>query len=233
MFSENPASKNLSGLLKYLAQTNGGAASRLPSLHEIARELGISIASLREQLEVARVMGLVEIRPKTGLRKLDYRLSPILKQSLAYGILVNESLFQEFSDLRKHLETVYWMEAVNLLVEDDQNYLKTLVKSAKAKLHALPIQIPHLEHRELHLSIYSKLGNLFVHDLLEVYWDMYENLGLNQYTDLNYLEGVWDYHERMVNAICEGQMEAGYKALIDHMALINQRATRKPTGNFE
>ncbi len=233
MFSDTTASKSLSEFLRYLAKAQGGEDSRLPPLHEIAKDLGISIASLREQLEVARVMGLVEIRPKTGLRKLPYTFAPIVKQSLAYGISSNSSLFDHFSDLRNHLEAAFWMQAVNLLNEIDHIYLKELVQSAKSRLHRVPIQIPHAEHRELHLSIYKRLDNTFVKDLLTVYWDMYEEVGLNQFTDINYLEGVWGYHERMIEAICTGQLDIGYRELIDHMALINRRAIKRSASKFE
>lgn len=233
MFSENRATKNLSDFLRYLAQIPDGDDARLPSLQAIARELGISIASLREQLEVARIMGLVEIKPKTGLRKLKYSLSPILKHSLTYGISTNDILFNEYSDLRNHIEAAYWMQAVQLLNEEDHTHLKELLINAKVKLNNTPVQIPHIEHRELHLSIYRKLPNIFVKDLLEVYWDLYEEVGLNQFKDLTYLEAVWNYHEKMVESICAGQLETGYRALLDHMELISRRATKKPSGNFE
>ncbi|NMD31116.1 MAG: GntR family transcriptional regulator, partial [Chloroflexi bacterium] len=53
-----------SEFLKYLARHSQSAEDdRLPPLADLSRELGISIASLREQLEVARAMGLVEVRP--------------------------------------------------------------------------------------------------------------------------------------------------------------------------
>lgn len=233
MFSENRTSKNLSDFLRYLAQIPGGDDTRLPSLQEIAKELGISIASLREQLEVARIMGLVEIKPKTGLRKLQYSFAPIIKHSLSYGISINDALFSEYSDLRNHIEAAYWMQAVQLLTEDDHNRLKELLISAKKKLNSTPVQIPHSEHRELHLSIYRKLPNTFVNDLLNVYWDLYEEVGLNQFRDLTYLEAVWSYHDKMVESICAGQLEIGYRALLDHMELISRRSTKKPSGNFE
>ena len=66
----------LSPFLEYLAESSEQESDRLPPLIEISKKLDVSIASLREQLEVARMMGLVEIKPKTGLRKLDYSFLP-------------------------------------------------------------------------------------------------------------------------------------------------------------
>jgi hypothetical protein len=43
------------------------------------------------------------------------------------------------------------------------------------------------------------------------------------YTDFAYLQTVWGYHRKMVEGICSGDVEAGYRALIDHVDLIHQR----------
>jgi hypothetical protein len=63
---------------------------------------------------------------------------------------------------------------------------------------------------------------------LEAYWDLYEAVGMNLYTDFNYLEQVWKYHQLMVDAICTNQIALGYQALVEHKDLIHQRPK---TGN--
>ncbi len=228
-------SKNfeLSPFLEYLAESSEQDNDRLPPLFEISKKLGVSIASLREQLEVARVMGLVEIKPKTGLRRLDYSFLPGLLNNLAYALRVDNDHFQEFSDLRNHLESSYWLQAVALLTSDDHEHLRSLVVDAKRKLKGNPIQIPQLEHKELHLCIYRRLNNPFVAGILEAYWEMYEAEGLSLYADLEYLKIVWDYHEQMVEAICSGDFQRGFQALMDHMDLIAHRPPAARSGKFE
>ena len=51
--------------MRYLAN-NPEAERSLPPLKDLSEELGISLASLREQLEVARALGLVEVTPAAG-----------------------------------------------------------------------------------------------------------------------------------------------------------------------
>jgi DNA-binding FadR family transcriptional regulator len=233
MLRERASSETLSEFLKYLAtveQNNGG---RIPSLAELSGQFGISIASLREQLEVARALGLVEVRPKTGMRSLPYSFRPAVKQSLTYAIAIDASQFQTYSDLRNHIETAYFLEAVALLTSEDHNYLMELVESAKQKLHGSPVQIPHQEHRNLHLSIYKHLENPFVAGLLEAYWELYEAVGLSVYTDINYLEQVWQYHQKMVEEIRAGNYSNAYQVLIDHMNLLNQRSKSLSRQKFE
>ena len=207
-------------------QTNG--ADRLPPLSKMSKELRVSVSYLREQLEVAKALGFVEARPRTGIRRLPFSFLPAVYQSASYAIAMQPDLFWQFSDLRIHIEAAYWNEAVKKLSREDQQALKYLLERAWNKLRGHPIEIPHLEHRELHLKIYSRLNNPFVQGILEAYWDLYEAVGMNLYTDYNYLEQVWKYHQLMVDAICTNQIELGYQALVEHKDLIHQRPK---TGN--
>jgi DNA-binding FadR family transcriptional regulator len=206
---------------------------RIPSLTDLSKDLGVSVASLREQLEVARALGFVEVRPKTGIRRLPFSFRPAVEQSLAYAIALDANYFTLFSNLRRHVEESYWYEAVMLLDDGDKQDLRELIIRAQEKLHRTPIQIPQLEHRELHTWIYRRLNNVFVMGILDSYWDLYEAVGLDVYTDLNYLQQVWEYHHKMVEAICNGNFEYGYKALTDHMDLLNLRSKVSPRQLFE
>ena len=224
MFRERTLPDSLSEFLRYLAQHGDANGQQLPALNELSRELGVSIASLREQLEVARALGLVEVRPRTGTKRLPYTFTPAVRQSLRYALILNNEYFQKYSELRKHIESAYWYEAIKLLTDDDKLELQSLLARAKEKLHGSPIQIPHEEHRKLHLVIYRRLENPFVTGLLEAYWDAYEAVGLNVFTGgLSYLEDVWEYHTQMVEAICNNDYEAGYQALIQHTDLLYHR----------
>jgi len=223
MILRERVSPKISEFLRYLA-SHQEAESSLPSLSELSRELGISVAGLREQLEVARALGLVEVRPRTGTRRLAYSFAPAVKQSLTYALALNQSYFQKYSELRTHIENAYWDEAVALLTEDDKHELQNLITHAFEKLRGIPVQVPHEEHRKLHLIIYSRLNNPFVTGLLEGYWEAYESVGLNMYAGgMDHLEEVWGYHQTMVESICNGNYAAGRKALVTHIDLFAQR----------
>ncbi len=213
----------ISEFMRYLAN-NPEAERGLPALKDLSEELGISVASLREQLEVARALGLVEVRPRLGMKRRDYSFTPAVRQSLRYALALNDDHFRKFSELRNHVETAFWYEAVEKLTEGDKHELRSLVRRAMEKLHHNPIQVPHEEHRILHLLIYSRLENPFVTGILEAYWDSYEAVGLNVFVgDLHYLLQVWDYHSQIVEAICIGDTRSGYDALVAHTDLLFQR----------
>ena len=222
MLREQPFPE-ISEFMRYLAN-NPEAERSLPPLKDLSEELGISVASLREQLEVARALGLVEVRPRLGMKRRDYSFTPAVRQSLRYALALNDDNFRKFSELRNHVETAFWYEAVEKLTDEDKQELRSLVKRATEKLHRNPIQVPHEEHRNLHLLIYSRLENPFVTGILEAYWDSYEAVGLNVFVgDLHYLLQVWDYHSQIVEAICREDARSGYDALVAHTDLLFQR----------
>jgi DNA-binding FadR family transcriptional regulator len=229
---QRDAPDQLSPFLRYLA-TRAGDDEKIPSLNELSKELKVSTAALREQLEVARAMGIVDVRPRTGMRRRAYSFGPAVLQSLFYALTVSPECFESFSDLRNHIEASFWKQAVSRLTPTDHADLSALLGRAEEKMRREPVQIPHAEHRALHMTIYRRLDNPFVTGLLEAYWDMYEAVGLALYTDLAYLETVWQYHRRMVEAICAGDLDAGYQALIDHVDLIHQRSRRLSRQRFE
>jgi DNA-binding FadR family transcriptional regulator len=211
--------ENLSEFMRYLA-AHPLADECLPPLSTLSAELGVSVAILREQLEVARALGLVDVRPRTGIKRLPFTFLPAVRQSLSYAMALDRKHFEMFADLRQNIEASYWYEAVGKLTSEDREQLKGLITSAWAKLDGRPIQIPHDEHKQLHLTIFCRLNNPFVSGILEAYWESYEAIGLNVFTDYAYLRSVWQYHEKMVTAIDNGDYEAGYRALVEHTELL-------------
>ena len=193
---------------------------RIPSLTTLSNELGVSVARLREQLEVAKALGFVEARPRTGIRRLPYSFTPAIWQSLSFAIAVDPDQFMSFAILRRQIELAFWDQAVQLLTEYDRETLKDLMVKAFQKLNGTPIRIPHAEHKQLHLTIYSQLNNPFVLGILEAFWEAYEAIRLNLYSEYNYLLEVWNYHQQMVDAICSGNFDAGYRALLEHTDLL-------------
>jgi hypothetical protein len=66
--------------------------------------------------------------------------------------------------------------------------------------------------------------------LLEAYWDAYEAVELNTYADYAYLQEVWRYHERIVEAICHRRGCRRASAwLIEHMQAVE--CARRGDGN--
>jgi DNA-binding FadR family transcriptional regulator len=224
---------HLSHLLSYLAEESAKGTEYLPSLSDLSKTLGMSVSTLREELQVARAMGWVEVKPRVGIKCLQYSFKPCVSKSLAYAVSTDKKLFRQFSDLRNHIEASYWYQAVSGLTKEDYRELNQIIQRAQQKLRSDPIQIPHREHRDLHMTIYHRLDNVFVIGILESYWDIYEAVGLGVYEDRKYLERVWSYHQQMVDSITNNDFLSGYQALIAHMDLLFQRDQENSLIRFE
>src|SRR6476659_6449562 len=135
-------SPELSEFLRYLA-THEEVENGLPSLKNLSLELGVSLPSLREQLEVARALGLVEIKPRLGMRRRDYSFTPAVRQSLGYALALNNEHFRKYEELRNHVESAFWHKAVQKLNEEDKQDLQSLVACAWEKLRGTPVRVPH------------------------------------------------------------------------------------------
>lgn len=209
-----------SEFLNYLVAQDVDPGERLPTLAEMSEEIGISVGKLREQLEVARSMGLVSVRPRVGVQRESFDFLPAVRGSALFALATDEASFSDFNELRRAIETCLWSPAVVRLTDDDKERLQEIVAQAWDKLEGEPVHIPNEEHRQLHLTIYGRLDNPFVRGILEAYWDIYEASELTRLASYQYWLDVWRYHERIVDAICEGEFERGRKLMIEHFELL-------------
>jgi DNA-binding FadR family transcriptional regulator len=209
-----------SELIRYLISQELKPGERLPALTELSKELGVSVGKLREELEVARQLGFVSVRPRLGTRRETFDFQPAVRAGLFFGLASGEATFEQFSALRQTLETSMWCEAVSRLTQADKAHLNELVALAWEKLRGRPVHIPNGEHRQLHLTIFSRLDNPFVRALLAAYWDAYEATELTRFADYQYWLDVWTFHQRIVEAIEAGEVDLGQRLLVEHFQLL-------------
>jgi DNA-binding FadR family transcriptional regulator len=211
-----------SDLLEYIIQAGFAPGDRLPTINELQSDehLGISISKVREQLEVARALGLVEVKSKTGMKMRSYSFTPAVRLSLFFALAQDQRNFELFGEVRNHMEVAFWNEACARLEDEDKRVMRDCLDKAHAKLNGKPVRIPTEEHRTFHLTVFKRLDNPFVMGILEAYWDAYNAVELNRYSDYSYLQQVWSYHERIFEAICNGDYERAKSLFIDHTNLI-------------
>jgi DNA-binding FadR family transcriptional regulator len=170
----------------------------------------------------------VEVRPRLGIETRDFSPAAALSVSMRFALAKDRSYFDQIEELREVIEANYWHQAVQALNEGDKKDLMDLMERAWTLLKGEPVQIPHEEHRQLHLTIFSRLENEFVKGFLHAYWDAYESVGLNVFTDYPYLEAVWEHHQVMVDAILDKNLDIGHQALVEHFGILHRRSGSTP-----
>jgi DNA-binding FadR family transcriptional regulator len=209
-----------SRFLQFLIDEGIEPGERLPTLAKMSEALGISVGKLREQLEVARFLGLVSVRPKVGIQRERFDFETAVLPIILFALGTGEAAFAQLSQLRQAVEKGAWPEAVALLTAEDVDRLQELVDRAWAKLRGSPIRVPNEEHRQFHMTIYGRLDNPFLLGLLEAYWDAYMASELTRFVGYQYWLDVWDYHERITDAIRQGGHEEGLALLQSHFKLL-------------
>lgn len=231
-----PEIKLESDVLDYLVSRAFQPGDRLPTINELQspEHLGVSISKVREQLEVARALGFVEVRSKTGMRLKPYSFTPAVSLSLSFAMALDLHNFELFSELRNHIEVSFLEEAARKLLDDDIATLQNTISTARAQLNGNQkgghIRIPNEAHREFHLTLFKRLENPFVMGILEAYWDAYNAAELNRYADYHYWQQVWDYHERILDAICRADFDSARAIFTEHTRLLRHQPNMQNIG---
>jgi DNA-binding FadR family transcriptional regulator len=213
-------------ILKYLVDEGPKGSDepvKLPPLGNLAKELGVSRGKLREDLITAQAYGLVEMRPGDGTYICPFDFYAAIRPAVLYSIACDKQNFDRFYQVRARLEVVFWEQAVCALDQADYEALDRIVERAERKLKGVPIEIPHDEHRDLHLRVFSKLDNPFVQGLLNTYWDAYEAVELHRYFELSYYERMWSSHRKLVGLLREERHQEGKEVLIQHFSILEDR----------
>jgi DNA-binding FadR family transcriptional regulator len=217
----------MQGILGYLIDTGLAACedgpAKLPSMQALAREMGVSRGKVREELIAAQAYGIVEMRPGDGTYVLPFDIYDAVRPAVLYSIACDRENFEHYRKLRVYLEVTFWDEAIQALDADDLDRLAGIVARAEAKLSGSPIQIPHAEHRQMHMRIFSKLENPFVQGLLRAYWDTYEVIEMHLFYQLSHYEAMWTSHRAMVEALQDGRPEEGKDVLVEHFSILEHR----------
>ena len=213
-----------SDILRFIIDSGYRPGDQLPTIQEVSKELGVSVAKTREAMEIARALGMLEIKPGRGMRVKPFDFAPAVSISSLYAIGLDEGNFAHLRDLRDGVEIQFWEAAVRCLTPEDIVELRRLMAEASRQLERHPVQVPIREHRAFHMMLFSRLENPFVLGILEAFWDAYEAFGLHLYRDISYHRNVWSFHEQIVDAIEAGDIEASRGLLIEHMNLLGTRS---------
>ena len=212
-----------SDILRFIVENGYQPGDSLPTIQEISQVLGVSVAKTRESLEIARALGVVDIKPGRGTRVENFAFGPVVTLSALYAIGQDGANFARLREVRNALEIQFWEDATGLLLPEDIAHLRELLTAADHLLERQPVQVPAQEHRAFHITIFSRLDNPFVQGMLESFWAAYEAFGLNLYQDLSYHRTVWEYHARIVGAIEAEDVDRGRQLLVEHMNLLQNR----------
>ena len=204
---------------------------KIPSERELSSELGISRQSIREALNRAEVMGLIEVRQGEGSFILS-SLEGLLKPPLTVIIEKEVERIFDFLEIRKLVEG--WcaekaaLEATSEELKDMKEILdKMKIVASKDK------QWEELD-LELHLSIAKATHNIIaihIMDALKVNFSLFFKFTKSMPSSER-LDVLWQHHHEIIDAIVRKNSRLAKQKVVDHLNFIEEKI-RKDMGKMQ
>jgi DNA-binding FadR family transcriptional regulator len=161
------------GLTGFIRENRLSPGDRLPSETLLADLLGVSRPSLREASRSLQALGIVDVRPGSGLYVSDFSFHPLIDQ-LPYGLADSAAAFQEILTVREGMESGL-MPALARLPASTELVECAAIAERMAVYEQRGEAIDAVD-RDFHLRLYRPLGNTLVDRLIELFWDVFARL---------------------------------------------------------
>jgi DNA-binding FadR family transcriptional regulator len=192
----------------------------LPTEAQLAEQLRVSRAVLREALRSLESLGLIHSRRGEGRFVSDFSMRPIL-ENLGYSMLIDPLDVLEIVDVRQCLETGFIGTAIESMDDETLAELQARIDTMRQRA---ALGESFLEHdHAFHCAIYQRTDNRLLKRLLVVFREVYKNLrdeSLLIPTDpVNEVAN----HEAILEAIDAKDAQAAQQRIIDHFTDIKRR----------
>ncbi|MCC7353428.1 MAG: FadR family transcriptional regulator [Anaerolineae bacterium] len=205
---------------EYVILNNLQPGDPLPTEAQLAEQLGVSRAVVREGLRALESLGVIHSKRGEGRYVSSFSLDPIL-QNLGYSMLVDVEDVQEILDVRQQLEVGFVREAIAAMNEETLVQLRGLVAEMHRKAAAR--KIFRQEDLKFHRLIYEKVGNKFLLKLLDVFWEVSKNLRYQTLLLPIDLIAEAKNHKEILRAIEAKQVEEAQRQIVAHFDSVRAR----------
>ena len=195
---------------------------KIPSERELAADLRISRQSIREALNRAAVMGLIEVRQGEG----SFILSSVkksLKPPLTLIIEKEASRIFDFLEIRKLVEGWCAEKAAIEATEEDLENMAGILDEMK-KVASKDKQWEELD-LDLHLSFAKATHNVIAVHIMEAlksnfkpFFRFTKSMPSSEKVDI-----LWQHHYEIFKAIKQRDPETSKKKVIDHLDYIREK----------
>lgn len=200
-------------LRQYILDQGLGPGDALPSEGELATRLEMGKTSIREGIRRLETLGIVEVRHGRGLFVGRFSFAPLIEQ-LPYSLAMDSVPFRDLLQVRRALEEGLVVQAAARLTEADLSTLDDLV--AQMRTGSQDGRVPPDVDRAFHLALFAPLGNRFVSELQEVFWDIFHRAV--EHVPARPGLHTADDHANIVTAIRSGDALRMTRAIADHFA---------------
>lgn len=232
MISSTPAATetNQDRLKRYMLERGYEMGQSLPPEPLLAKELGISRASLREAISALQSQGILVSHHGKGTYVSPFNFASV-ESSLAFHISLQskanpDALSHELDELvamREIIESALVAELIDTYRQADILALYALT-TQMAQSAERGVEFVEKDWR-FHTYLYRRSGNTMLLNLLDTFWAICNQVRKPN-PPIEFLITNAENHRRIVDAISERDAHAASKAMRVHF-----EALRLPTGN--
>lgn len=195
---------------------------KIPSERDLAADLGISRQSIREALNRAEVMGLIEVRQGEGSFILS-SVNKSLKPPLTIILEKEAERIFEFLEIRRLIEGWCAKKAATEATHADLKNMEEILNKMK-KVASKDKQWEELD-LELHLSFAKATHNLIAIHMMEAlkanfrpFFRFAKSMSRSEKIDV-----LWKHHFEIFSAIKNRDAKAAQKKVINHLNFIEEK----------
>lgn len=195
---------------------------KIPSERDLVADLGISRQSIREALNRAAIMGLLEVRQGEGSFILS-SINKSLKPPLTIIIEKEAERVFEFLEIRKLIEGWCAEKAASEATDNDLNNMKQILDKMK-KVASKDKQWEELDLK-LHLSFAEATHNVIAVHMMEAlkanfkpFFKFTKSMPRAEKIDV-----LWQHHHEIFTAIKNRNPKMAKKKVIEHLNFIEQK----------
>jgi TRAP transporter TAXI family solute receptor len=213
---KNVADEIAEFLQRKIIEMNLKEGDRLPSHEDLAQQLGVSKASLREGLQKLSAMGAIDLKHGLGTVVAKPKLSNFIKL-LAPRLVTKGSTLSDLFEARKCIESYTVANAAIKRKEEDIRDLKHLLSQMDEALHGEDTETFLRRDVEFHNAIAKAGKNEVLMEMLNVLNELllfYENLTQRMPGGI---EKAFDFHKQIFSAIRDKNQTLACRLMEEHI----------------
>jgi DNA-binding FadR family transcriptional regulator len=214
----------------YIIENHLKPGDMLPPAAEIAAQLGVSSATLREAFRSLEALGVLRTKHGVGTFIRAYDLSPIL-DNLSFSLLFAHESLIKMVQIREAMEIGLIPAVVEQITEEDICDLETILAQMKDDNSKEGLEIV------FHRTLYRCLNNALIPQFLDIFWLVHRDFLHRSMIVSADAINRWQIHAPIVDAIKTRDAANAVEAMRSHFDGIRNQSDlvqthdKQPTSN--
>jgi len=211
-------------LQEYIRREGIAEGGRLPTEHALARRFRVSRSLLREAVQALQTMGVVESRPRVGIRVLPF--DPGSHMDSMISRIHTEDEIRELYEFRCLIEPVILSLVARRARPKELDGLLALLQSPY-RFHANPVRDGFARDAAFHEGLWKLSGNRFLYGLRGLLVRYFADVERARKVSEADTRRAHEQHVAIVRALQAGDLPRAQKELARNLGMFHAKGGRR------